>query len=246
MTRNNLLAAVALVISLQISGAALSETVPAPTPARTTAAPLPGGPTPERSWTARIEYPTAARARPGGRIVAKLQHYTPYSRRPAIYMVTASRRLASGKVWIRIQLPQRPNGSQGWVPIRAVTLRAHTTWIRINQRTRAVSVFKEGRKIKSFRAAVGTGGTPTPSGLFAIQDVVATDGQLGPYILTLTAHSRVLKSFAGGDGTIGIHGWPDSGALGKAVSHGCVRMSRTGVRALTRWASAGVPVEIVG
>lgn len=246
MPRTRSLVAVALAVSSHICGTALAETAPVPAPARTTVTPLPSAPTPAHSWTARIEYPVAARQRPGGRIVAKLQHYTPYSRRPAIYMVTASRRLASGKVWIRVQLPQRPNGSQGWVPFGAVTLRAHTTWVRISRRARTVSVFKAGRRIKTFRAAVGTGGTPTPSGLFAIHDVVPVTGQLGPYILTLTAYSRVLRTFAGGNGTIGIHGWPDGGVLGKAVSHGCVRMSRTGVRALTRWASAGVPVEIVG
>lgn len=244
MPRITSLIALAFAPSLPLCGAALAGTAPTPAPAA--AASLPTAPTPARSWTARIEYPVAARLRPGGRIVAKLQHYTPYSRRPAIYMVTASRRLASGRVWIRVQLAQRPNGTQGWVPVRAVSLRAHTTWIRINQRARTVSVFDAGRRLKTFRAAVGTGGTPTPSGLFAVQDVVPVSGQLGPYILTLTAHSRVLRTFAGGDGTIGIHGWPDRGALGKAVSHGCVRMSRDGVSALTRWASAGVPVEIVG
>ena len=77
-------------------------------------------------------------------------------------------------------------------------------------------------------------------------DVVPVSGLLGPYILVLTAHSRVLKTFAGGEGTIGIHGWPDGGVLGKAVSHGCIRMSRTGVRSLTLWARAGIPVQIVG
>jgi lipoprotein-anchoring transpeptidase ErfK/SrfK len=245
MQRTNPLAVAALGISmLAASGAALAETSPT-AHALPNAASLPAAPTPERSWTARIEYPVAARRTPGGRVVTRLQHYTPYSRRPAIYMVTESRRVARGRVWIRIQLPLRPNGSQGWVPIGAVTLRAHTTWVRISQRARTVNVFTAGRRIKTFRAAVGTGGTPTPSGLFAVHDVVPVSGQLGPYILTLTAHSRVLRTFAGGDGTIGIHGWPDSGALGKAVSHGCVRMSRTGVHALTRWASAGVPVEIV-
>ncbi len=244
MLRTNPLVLAAFAISLQAAcGTTLAETAPAP-PVGDGA--LPAAPTPARSWTARIQYPVAARRTPGGRVVTRLRHYTPYTLRPAIFMVTASRRLASGKVWIRIQLPRRPNGSLGWVPIGAVALRAHTTWVRIDRRARTVTVFRAGARVKTFRAAVGTGGTPPPSGLFAIHDVVPVSGQLGPYILVLTAHSRVLRTFAGGDGTIGIHGWPDSGVLGRAVSHGCVRMSRTGVRALTRWASAGVPIEVVG
>lgn len=239
-TRRQLIA-IALVLALPACGTALSQTAPP-----RTAPGLPQAPTPERSWTARIEFPVAAREKPGGRVVMRLEHVTPYSRRPAIYMVTGSRRLTNGKVWIRIQLPKRPNGSQGWVPAGAVGLRKHTTWIRISRGARTVTVFKAGVRIKGFSAAVGTGGTPTPSGLFAVHDVVSVGGQLGPYILALTAHSRVLRTFAGGEGTIGIHGWPDSGALGKAVSHGCVRMSRTGVRSLTRLATPGTPVEIIG
>lgn len=238
-------AAIAAVIALQFCGTTLAATTPVPASPPGASA-LPGAPTPRQSWTARIEYPVTARTTPGGRVITHLEHVTPYSRRPAIYMVTGARRLKNGKVWIRVQLPTRPNGLQGWVPFGAVALRNHTTWIRISRRARTVTVFTAGVRVKTFRAAVGTGGTPTPSGLFAIDDIVPVGGLLGPYILVLTAHSSVLKTFAGGEGTIGIHGWPDSGALGKAVSHGCIRMSRTGVRSLTRWARAGVPVQIVG
>jgi lipoprotein-anchoring transpeptidase ErfK/SrfK len=106
-------------------------------------------------------------------------------------------------------------------------------------------VFRNGRRIKSFGAAVGTGGTPTPIGLFAIHDPVPTSGELGPYIFVLTAHSNILKTFAGGDGVVAIHGWPASNVLGKAVSHGCVRMARAGARALAPYAKPGTPVEIL-
>jgi len=173
-----------------------------------------------------------------------LRHYTPYSQGPGIYMVTGAK-VVKRKVWIRIQLPKRPNGTQGWVPEAAVDVRRNVTWIRVKTGSRTVQVFRKGVPIKTFRAAVGTGGTPTPKGLFAIWDPVPTGGQLGPYILVLTAHSNVLRTFAGGDGIVGIHGWPSSGVLGQAVSHGCVRMARDGVRALSRYATPGVPVEIV-
>ena len=229
----------AVVLALGTCRAAATPTVAVPVT-------LPSGPTLQESWTARIEYPVLARKTPGGRVVAQLEHVSYYSRRAALYMVTGSQKLANGKVWIRIQLPKRPNGLNGWVPSDAVALRRHHTWIRVSRATKTVRVFTDGKQIKVFKAAVGTGGTPTPAGLFAVHDVVPVSGLLGPYILALTAHSRVLKTFAGGDGTIGIHGWPDREALGKAVSHGCVRMSRTGVQQLKKWARPGIPVEIVG
>lgn len=207
---------------------------------------MPTAPTVAESWTARILYPVVARKTAGadGKADKKLRHYTPWSQGAAVYLVTESA-MVGDVAWVRLHLPYRPNGSQGWVPAEAVELKKTTTWIRVNTKARTVKVFKNGTAVKKFKAAVGTGGTPTPKGLFAIQDPVRTNGQLGPYILVLTAHSNVLKTFAGGDGIVGIHGWPTSSVLGKAVSHGCVRMSRTGVRALARYAQAGVPVEIL-
>jgi lipoprotein-anchoring transpeptidase ErfK/SrfK len=127
----------------------------------------------------------------------------------------------------------------------AVILRRTTTWIRVSTTARTVTVFSGGRVKRRFRAAVGTGGTPTPKGLAAVQDAVATTGQLGPVILVLTSHSNVLKTFAGGQGEIAIHGWPSSDVLGKAVSHGCIRMSRSGVAFVARFARPGVPVQVV-
>jgi lipoprotein-anchoring transpeptidase ErfK/SrfK len=236
----------AVAITLLGAGIAAAE-APAATAASTAtsaAERLPGPPTTTESWTARVLYPVAARRAPGGRIVMSLRHYTPFSQGPGVYMVTGAK-VIGRKTWIRIQLPKRPNGTQGWVPEAAVDVRRNVTWIRVKTSTRTVQVFRKGVRIKAFRAAVGTGGTPTPRGLFAIWDPVPTGGQLGPYILVLTAHSNVLRTFAGGDGIVGIHGWPSSGVLGQAVSHGCVRMSRDGVRDLQRYALPGVPVEIV-
>lgn len=204
----------------------------------------PGAPTVELSWTARILYPVSARTKPGGKIVQKLQHYTTYSQGPAVFMVT-DRKVVGTKTWIQIQLAKRPNGSKGWVPEDAVDLRKTKTWIRVSTAKRTVQVLVGGVRKKTFRVAVGTGGTPTPKGLFSIYDPVPTNGQLGPYILVLTAHSNVLKTFAGGDGIVGMHGWPSSSVLGKAVSHGCVRMARGDVKALVRYAKTGIPVQIV-
>lgn len=209
-----------------------------------TAPPVPGPPTVERSWTASVLFPVQARKTPGGRIIARLRHYTDYSLSQSVFMVTDVRTV-NGTKWVRVQLPTRPNGSQGWVPAEAVKLRSHTTWIRVNRRAKTVTVWRAGKRIKRFRAAIGTGGTPTPAGLFAIYDKSKVGGQLGPYILVLTAHSRVLRTFAGGNGTIGIHGWPSTAVLGKAVSHGCVRMGRDDLRQLVKYAKTGVPVQIL-
>jgi lipoprotein-anchoring transpeptidase ErfK/SrfK len=197
------------------------------------------------SWTARVLSTTKARSLPGaGRVVMTVRHYAPYTQGPHVFMVTGAR-VVNGRMWVRVQLPKRPNRSQGWINEDALELRKINTWIRVSVSSRTVRVFRNGRRIKSFGAAVGTGGTPTPIGLFAIHDPVPTSGLLGPYIFVLTAHSNVLKTFAGGDGVVALHGWPASNVLGKAVSHGCVRMSRAGAGALAPYARPGTPVEIL-
>ncbi len=204
------------------------------------------------AWTARVLYPVAGRAAPSprGDVVDRVMHYTAFSRRPQVLMVTGSNQDEQGRDWVRVQLPVRPNGTDVWVPADAVQLSATGLRIRVRTGSRRVEVWRDGHLLRSFRAAVGTGGTPTPHGLFAIQDpVVSTEyqrGYLGPYILTLTAHSTVLREFMGGDGLVAIHGTNAPGLLGQAVSHGCIRVSNDAVRALWKVARPGTPVQIDG
>ncbi len=242
--RNRLIALLAVVALSALSPIAVAEetvTTDSAVPAV-----MPTAPAVAESWTARILYPVVARksAGPDGKVYKKLRHYTPWAQGAAVYMVTEST-MVGETAWVRLHLPFRPNGAQGWVPAEAVELKKTTTWIRISTNGRSIKVFKNGKVAKKFKVAVGAARTPTPKGLFAIYDPVRASGQLGPHILVLTAHSNVLKTFAGGDGIAAIHGWPSSSVLGKAVSNGCIRMSRDGVRALARYAQAGVPVEIV-
>jgi lipoprotein-anchoring transpeptidase ErfK/SrfK len=50
------------------------------------------------------------------------------------------------------------------------------------------------------------------------------NGAYGSFALGLSAHSDTLSEFGSGDGQIGIHGTNEPASLGKAVSHGCVRV----------------------
>lgn len=238
--------AVVLALSANATGATSDQTTP-------------GGPTVDGAWTAQILYPVVARrgpsasARPAGR----LMHYTAYSRRAQILLVTGvagdpalgtggNEQAAAG--WVRVQLPRRPNGSAAWVPRAAVTLRHTGVRLTVSLARKRVEVWRDGQRIRSFPAAVGTGSTPTPVGTFAIQDPVpasaAQRSYLGPYVLTLTAHSTVLRSFMGGRGLVAIHGTNAPGLLGSAVSHGCIRVSNSAVTYLNGVVAPGTPVEI--
>jgi lipoprotein-anchoring transpeptidase ErfK/SrfK len=215
------------------------------------AAPAPGPPSTTLAWTARILYPVAARRAPapGAAIRVRLMHYSAFSRRPNVMLVTGTARDARGRSWVRVLLPQRPNGSQAWVPRAAVALRGTHLRLRVSLSARRLQVLRSGRVVASYPVGVGTGGTPTPLGRFAVQDPVRApsyvSSYLGPYIITLTAHSDVLREFAGGDGLVAIHGTNAPGTIGAAASHGCIRIGNAALQDLWRIAAPGTPVDIV-
>lgn len=155
------------------------------------------------------------------------------------------------RLWLRVALPQRPNGSSGWIEAGNAVLRTTPWRIEISTRTRRVTVRRAGRVVRRFGAVVGARATPTPHGLFAVYEPIRQPDPgafLGPWALHLTAFSNVLENFGGGPGRVAIHG--RSGAsladpLGTARSHGCVRVRNDEIRFLARVARAGTPVRIL-
>jgi lipoprotein-anchoring transpeptidase ErfK/SrfK len=113
--------------------------------------------------------------------------------------------------------------------------------------TRRVSVYHAGQLRRRFRAVVGKPSTPTPRGAFFVEETLALSAHEagGPYALATSARSHAFQEFDGGPGQIGIHGTDNlSGALGTAVSHGCVRLDTHAITWLARRIGAGVPLTI--
>ena len=204
------------------------------------------------SQTATVLYPAIARKSPAPRAakVADVSFYTAYSRSDNVLLVEGMNVNAKGQVdWVKVRLPGRPNGRAGWLPRAAVMLASTNARIKVRLKSRVVETYNKGALTGSYPAAVGTGGTPTPIGHFSIQDPYPTKGSeaatYGPWILTLTAYSSVFKTFGAGPGTVAIHGWPDASVIGKAVSHGCIRVTNNSVAAIAKVAKGGTPVDIV-
>ena len=156
-------------------------------------------------------------------------------------------RHAMEKRWVKVRLPGRPNGHSGWIRTWQ-TRRASTEWrIQVMVATRRVVVHRDGRVARRFRAVVGHPSTPTPPGRFFIEEAIAISSHDhgGPFALATSARSEVLQEFDGGPGQIGLHGTNHlSGALGTAVSHGCVRLNTEAITWLARRIGSGVPLTI--
>ena len=149
--------------------------------------------------------------------------------------------------WVRVFLPTRPNGSEGWVKRRAVRVYTNGYRLVIRLRSHQLRLWRGESMLARYPVAVGTRATPTPRGLYYIVELLqpsSPNGSYGPFSFGLSAHSNVLKRFAGGDGRVGLHGTNQPGLIGSNVSHGCIRIRNAAVRRLAKILPLGTPVYI--
>jgi hypothetical protein len=151
-----------------------------------------------------------------------------------------------GQSWVQVRLPGRPNAHEGW--IRTYRTRpTSTAWhLRLDLSARQVTVYHHGRATRRLRVVIGTPSTPTPTGRFFIEEALDLSSQVGgPFALATSARSEVLQEFGGGPGQIALHGTNGlSGAVGTAVSHGCVRLDTAAITWLAHRIGSGVPLTI--
>lgn len=149
--------------------------------------------------------------------------------------------------WLHVALPVRPNGSTGWIRSAGVELRRVDESISVDLAARTLTLLVDGEAVLSADIAIGAADAPTPTGAFFVADKLATtdvNSPYGPFAFGLSGHSDVLTEFAGGDGQIGIHGTNDPSSIGRAVSHGCVRVPNDVVAQLNDLVPLGTPVTI--
>jgi len=211
---------------------------------------LPAAPSAKISTTAKILIATNVFSQPGKHIKLRLPTHASWGGGPHVLLVLDSR-MYKHKAWLRVALPDRPNGSSGWIREDFVRL-STTSWrITVNRAAHTVTVYRDGRKQRSFKAVIGKPATPTPSGLYAIYEKLPQPdpkGFLGPWALHLTAFSDVLFNYGGGPGRVAIHGRDGTSLadpLGSSASHGCVRVDDVNILWMARVVPLGTPVLII-
>jgi len=149
------------------------------------------------------------------------------------------------EAWLEVYLPVRPNGATGWVHRSDVETATVPYSVEVSTTAHQLQLYKNGQLILTYPAATGTGGTPSPHGLFYLTELLApTNPGYGPYAYGLSAFSTVLTSFGGGPGQIGVHGTDESNSIGHSTSHGCIRLSNTNITTLAKLLPLGTPVHI--
>jgi lipoprotein-anchoring transpeptidase ErfK/SrfK len=184
--------------------------------------------------------------RPGGRPFARFRRLnvngvpTIFSIRGAI--VDAKCRPTS----YFVQVPRRPNGVTGWVPAAQVDVETVRTRILVDLSERRVTLFREGKRVLTATAAIGSPATPTPTGSFYVnQRLIPHDknGPFGPGAVGISAFSNVLTGWTQG-GPIAIHGTNAPWSIGEAVSNGCIRLPNKVLKRVFDEALSGTPVVI--
>jgi hypothetical protein len=202
----------------------------------------------ERSLTrlsnARAYGPIHRHPDEGAPAVGRLRRWTEDGFRE-VYVALRAHRDESGRLWVKVRIPARPNGRRGWVPRSSLgPLRRVTTRLVVNRRRMRATLFRGGRRVWSSRIGVGAASTPTPAGRFWIRSKLrGMGGVYGPYAFGTAAYS-VLSEWPGG-GVVGIHGTDRPGLLPGRVSHGCIRVPNAAIRRLARKMPIGTPVRIV-
>jgi lipoprotein-anchoring transpeptidase ErfK/SrfK len=150
--------------------------------------------------------------------------------------------------WLHVDLPVRPNGSTGWIRASDVIVTQHEYSIVVELAAHHITVRRGDAVILSEPVGVGTSATPTPGGRYYIKELLEPPDPntvYGPYAYGLSGFSNALTSYSGAEAVIGLHGNNDPSSLGRDVSHGCIRISNTGITFLAKTLPLGTPVEIV-
>ncbi len=111
---------------------------------------------------------------------------------------------------------------------------------------RKLAVVEGDRVIKVYDIAVGKASTPSPAGEFQIVNHIANPTWYGPGKVVgpgpgNPVGTRWMGLSASG---YGIHGTNAPGSIGKAASHGCIRMRNRDVEELFELVGVGVTVEL--
>jgi len=238
---------IAPVLALLVAGcgAAPRAEPPRPEPPVFDVARQPARPAqPEGRWaTARLLRRTVLRTAPGGRALVRLRPRTEFGS-PKVVSVLRRR-----DGWLRVLVPERPNGRPAWIRAAATRPGAVDVSLHVDRSARRLTVRRDGRVLRRVRVAVGRPGTETPTGRFAVTDKLRTHRADSPYgccAVALSGHQpKLLPGWPGGD-RLAIHATPQTSSIGTDASLGCLRATTRDLQALLRIVPLGAPVFVSG
>ncbi|MFQ4144907.1 L,D-transpeptidase [Chlorogloeopsis sp. ULAP02] len=118
---------------------------------------------------------------------------------------------------------------------------------------RQLILYRGNNQIKTYPVAVGRSGWETPTGNFQVMTKLENPAWMNPFtgksILGGQSDNPLGKYWIGfwtnGKTWIGFHGTPNPESVGKATSHGCIRMYNKDIQELFHQVSVGTSVTVM-
>ncbi len=187
--------------------------------------------------TARLLQNTQLRTRPGGPVVTTLGRSTNFGS-PRVLAVVARR-----GDWLAVLSESMPTSRAGWIPAANAELGSVRYALEVDRSDRTLTVRRNGQVVRRFAVAVGRSGLTTPTGRFAVTDVLfmSPGTAYGCCVMPITGMQSELPASRG---RLAIHGTNDEGTIGSAASSGCVRARTADMRWLVNHVTAGTVLRI--
>ncbi|HET7206012.1 MAG TPA: L,D-transpeptidase [Terriglobales bacterium] len=111
---------------------------------------------------------------------------------------------------------------------------------------RKLAVIEEGKTIRTFPVAVGARVSPSPAGGFQVINRVTRPTYYHPGVVIPAGKDNPLgpRWIGLNKKGYGIHGTNEPRSIGKAASHGCIRLRNRDIKELFEMVSVGDVVEI--
>lgn len=128
---------------------------------------------------------------------------------------------------------------------------AETIRLVLRRGERRVYVYRGEEQLASYPVAVGKPGWETPVGAFEVIQMVENPGWTNPFAGEVVPPGsenplgeRWIGFWTDGTNYIGFHGTPNRESVGRAASHGCVRLYNEDIRKLYTMVAMGTTVTV--
>jgi len=139
-------------------------------------------------------------------------------------------------------------GSSETMPVTTgrVGLTAPKRVVLVSIPDRKLALLEDGKVLKVYGVAVGAKASPSPGGEFEIVNRIANPTYYHPHVvIPASADSPIGGRWVGLNRKgYGIHGTNEPRSIGRAASHGCIRMSNRDIAQFFELVRIGDPVEI--
>ncbi|AFY73858.1 hypothetical protein Syn7502_01818 [Synechococcus sp. PCC 7502] len=127
------------------------------------------------------------------------------------------------------------------------------THLRVNLRRREVVVYQGDKKLKTYPLGVGRAGWDTPSGSYQVKQIIRSPDWKNPFtgdVIKANDPDNPLGGYwigfwTNGKDWSGFHGTSQRDSVGKASSHGCLRMYKEDIKAIFDKVTLATVVEII-